>query len=113
MVPALILAVGAVAMPLFSTRWVWFAVWSVAALALILLGYQICTAVEHGWDLLACVAVGFIAVFPVAASIAFGFARAIMTRGGTRPVETRKLVIAGTVIYGMAAVLLVVISATG
>lgn len=106
MVPALILAVGAVAMPLFSTRWVWLAVWSVAAVGLIVLGFLICTAVERGWDELACVVVAFFAAFPVAASIAFGFARAIMTRGGTQPVERRKVVVVGSTIYGAAALLL-------
>jgi len=113
MVPALLMTLGAIAMPLFSKRWPWFLAWSAGAVAVLVVGYRICMSVEQGWDELACVVLGFFGIFPVAASIAFGFARAMMTAGGTRRADRKKLVVAGVAIYGIAALAAVVIGATG
>lgn len=108
MAPLLLLAAGAIAVPWFSVRLVWFLLWAGAAVAMLSLGVYLCSATAQGWDGLICAIVGILAAPLVLASIAVGIVRVVSTGGGRHPPGPRTVLTASAASYGLAVVTILV-----
>ena len=95
----IIMASGLVAfsLPLISSRWYWFLLGSIAAVAALALGFLLCAG-GGDRDWVRCMLMTLVAAVPAAGSMVFGLVRVVASRGGRQQASSGVMIIAAAAI---------------
>lgn len=87
----------AFALPLISSRWYWFLLGSVAAVAALAAGFLLCAS-GGDRDLFRCMLMTLVAAVPAAGSMVFGLVRVLASRSGRRQASSGVMIVAAAAI---------------